>query len=173
MKEGWFRFWMMYYASSFITDIWTHARLNHYDPNTGTFNLGGWEYEYPLTGIYRTPRQKDKKVSFGLYPNSYPKTDPYFWIHNVVVQMNYTITFDEDDGGLSMTADFKILDLMDLHPETYWFDWLLSFLPGKPYPLRIELGTHTIGYRQLPNSNGYRGLTLDGEEFVWWPNVID
>jgi hypothetical protein len=83
------------------------------------------------------------------------------------VTFNYSISIDEDQGGISMSADVRITDTADLHPERYTFDWILLKLGEKlgydPYPLRINLGTHTFHWRQRPDENGNQGFTVDGE----------
>jgi RHS repeat-associated protein len=170
MSEHTFAVELGHYAQAFLTDIWSYARNNFYDPVTGTFNLEGWDYEYPLSGRYRTPLYDSPigaKVSFGASPDQYGLDDPYFWIHNVVVIFNYSISIDEDQGGISMSADIKIVDTADLHPERYTFDDILLKLFERfgytPYPLRIHLGTHTFHYRHLPDENGNQGFTIDGK----------
>jgi len=147
--------------SAFLIPIWIHARLYHYDRETETFNLEGWDYDHPLTGNYTTPDTPDyRKVSFGEDTETYSKRNPYYWIHNTQVEINYTISFSEDGKSCTMTADFKIIDEADLELE-YQLDRIINTLfPNyQPYGIEIALGTHTVGWSMV------EGLTLDEEEW--------
>jgi hypothetical protein len=92
-----------------------------------------------------------------------PKRSAYFWLHNVQVSMDYTMSITSE--GWSMAADFKIIDYADLHGDKWGIDKALDWLfDYTPYDVDILLGTHTIEYRHAPGNEG--GLYIDGTK---WP----
>ena len=64
-----------------------------------------------------------------------------------------------------MSADFKIIDYMNLHPKRYpRFDGIIDrlFPNYQPYDLDIALGTHTVGWSMegRGTDSGRRGVVL-------------
>jgi len=160
--------WMMELRremSDFIIGFWIHARLHHFDPETFTFDLDGWDYDYPLSGTYTTPFWRDGRdtsISFGgeSTENIYSKFNSKFWIHHTQVKIDYSFSFSEDGKSVTMTADFTLIDWMNLESDTYNFDRRLEFFfPYNPYVLNVALGSHTVGWSMIDN------FTPDGQ--IW------
>jgi RHS repeat-associated protein len=152
--------------TDFVLGFWIHARNNNFDRETNTFNLDGWDYEYALSGTYTTrDNPYGYKLSFGAEEaeNGYSKTDSKFWIHNSQVKIDYSFSFSEDGRSCTMTADFTLIDWMNLESDKYQFDEALEklFPFYKPYDLNVSLGSHTIGWSMID------GLTLDGQIWEW------
>jgi len=148
-----------------IFQIWGHARNHHFDQETFTFNLDGWDFEYGLSGTYTTRDiPYSYKLSFGAEEaeNGYSKFNSMWWIHNNQVKLDYSFSFRQDGRSCTMTADFTLIDWMNLESDIYPLDKRLEELfYYQPYDLNVSLGTHTVGWSMI------NGLTLDGEQWDW------
>jgi RHS repeat-associated protein len=139
----------------FVVAMFAYVRGQLYDPDANTINWEDWDYEYPLSGTYRTPLWEnyvDHSISFGEPANTYLPSNPKWWIHHTQVEIEYSFTFSEDASSVVMEADFTLIDYMNLESEIYRIDKMIEWLfPYTPYNLYVELGTHTATF-SMPES---------------------